>query len=175
MTNGKGVGTVRHFEQAKRDDGAAAVEFTLLLLPFILLCFGSISAGIVFSDKLSLTQGVREAARYGATLPYETTDPNATNFLTAIRDTAIGDTLNQLGPGSVDFCIGFRTLSGAQTNYFLANGSNSGAEGTCTGAPPLQPGSIVVLGTKRVTFELILANPSVTLVSISVARYEGAS
>ena len=49
----------------RRDDGAAAVELALVLPILLLLLFGIISFGIVFAQKLALSNAAREAARFG--------------------------------------------------------------------------------------------------------------
>jgi len=45
--------------------GANAVEFALIAPVFLLLLFGMIEFGLIFSDWLILTNGVREGARAG--------------------------------------------------------------------------------------------------------------
>jgi Flp pilus assembly protein TadG len=53
----------------RRDDGAAAVEFALLLPIFVMLVFGVISTGLSLWKHISDVQAARDAARYGSTLP----------------------------------------------------------------------------------------------------------
>jgi Flp pilus assembly protein TadG len=48
---------------AKRERGAAAVEFALVVLPLLLLLFGIIEFGRVYFVQLSLTNAARDAAR----------------------------------------------------------------------------------------------------------------
>jgi hypothetical protein len=51
----------------QRDErGASAVEFALVLPLLLMLLFGMISTGRVYTDHLSATNAVREGARYGA-------------------------------------------------------------------------------------------------------------
>lgn len=67
----------------RRDDGAAAVEFALLLPIFVMLTFGVISTGIALWKHISDVQAARDAARYGSTLPLVASGPtncNATNL-----------------------------------------------------------------------------------------------
>jgi Flp pilus assembly protein TadG len=52
----------------RRDDGAAAVEFALLLPIFVMLVFGVISTGLSLWKHSSDVQAARDAARYGSTL-----------------------------------------------------------------------------------------------------------
>ena len=158
---------------AREETGAAAVEFAILLIPFVVLCFGMISAAIMLNDKLALTQGVREGARYGATLPY---DPaNSYAFLDAIRTTARGDSYGLLDLDQAPkFCVGLRTFSGG-TDYHIGDTDTSTQPGPCPGAPTLANGSLVVIGSKAAKIDLIVSKLGLTLSSTSVARYEGLS
>ena len=46
------------------DRGASAVEFALVMPLFIMMVFGIIAFGVVFAQKLALSNGAREAARF---------------------------------------------------------------------------------------------------------------
>ena len=48
-----------------REDGAAAVEFALVMPLLMLVVFGILQYGLYFSDALDTRQGVREAVRQG--------------------------------------------------------------------------------------------------------------
>ncbi len=47
----------------RRDDGASAVEFALILPMALLILFGIINFGIIFSQQLTINNAVREGAR----------------------------------------------------------------------------------------------------------------
>lgn len=49
----------------RRDRGAAAVEFALVVPILLMVLFGIIDYGLLFNNALSVKQGVREAARQG--------------------------------------------------------------------------------------------------------------
>ena len=49
--------------RAKRERGAAAVEFALVVLPLLLLLFGIIEFGRIYFIQLSLTNAARDAVR----------------------------------------------------------------------------------------------------------------
>ncbi len=57
-----GVASRRH----RGDDGAALVEFALVFPILFALVLGMVSAGLAWNQKLQLTHGAREGARYGA-------------------------------------------------------------------------------------------------------------
>ena len=64
--------TTRHLNRrptARRDDGAAMVEFAFVGLLFVLFLTGIISFGLILSFKQNLTQAAAEGARAGATAP----------------------------------------------------------------------------------------------------------
>jgi hypothetical protein len=48
------------------DDGAALVEFALVFPILFALILGMVSAGLAWNQRLQLTHGAREGARYGA-------------------------------------------------------------------------------------------------------------
>ena len=53
----------RSLGRGDRDQGAAAVEFALLMPLLFMLVMGMIDYGLWFNDSLSVRQGVRESAR----------------------------------------------------------------------------------------------------------------
>lgn len=58
----------------KRDeDGAAAVEFALVVIPLVLILFGIISYAYMFSVRQALTQAAAEGARAAAVAPSDPT------------------------------------------------------------------------------------------------------
>lgn len=59
----------RHGRRGRGDEGAALVEFALIAPLIFALLFGVFTGGISLSRKNSMTNAVREAARFGATLP----------------------------------------------------------------------------------------------------------
>ena len=50
----------------RTDDGAAAVEFGLILVPLLVLVFGVISYGYMLSFRQAMSQGASEGARAAA-------------------------------------------------------------------------------------------------------------
>lgn len=67
------MGRVR--SSARRDRGAAAVEFALVVPILLMMLFGIMDYGLLFNNALSVKQGVREAARQGVVANYGSSCP----------------------------------------------------------------------------------------------------
>jgi Flp pilus assembly protein TadG len=61
-----------HAGRRRRDNGAAAVEFALVVPILLLLVFGLIDYGLYFSDSLGARDGARVAARRGVVAGFPT-------------------------------------------------------------------------------------------------------
>lgn len=84
------------------EDGAALVEFAIILPLLLIIVFGIISFGLIFNDKLSLTDGAREAGRFGATLPvtnFAAPGDPMQQWLDAIASRAVADATGSLDAG----------------------------------------------------------------------------
>jgi Flp pilus assembly pilin Flp len=82
---------------ARRDeDGAAAVEFALLLPLLVLLLFGLIQFGLAFNTKIQATNAAREGARMAVVGIDDWTDVGGgVAFWDAVRqDAGLGDISN---------------------------------------------------------------------------------
>jgi Flp pilus assembly protein TadG len=69
---------------ARRDDGAAAVEFALILVPFLALMFGIMETAMVFFADQTLETAVADSARLIMTGQAQTQSLNATTFKNAV-------------------------------------------------------------------------------------------
>jgi Flp pilus assembly protein TadG len=68
----------------RRQDGAVAVEFGLILLPFLALMFGIMETALVFFADQTLETAVSESARLIMTGQAQTQSLNATTFKNAV-------------------------------------------------------------------------------------------
>jgi Flp pilus assembly pilin Flp len=59
----------------RTEDGAAAVEFALVVPFLAMMILGLVTTAFTYSDHLSITNAVREGARYGASSVYSQTSP----------------------------------------------------------------------------------------------------
>jgi Flp pilus assembly protein TadG len=140
--------------ERRRDDGAAAVEFALLLPIFVLLVFGGLSAGTIFWHSINASQGTRDAARYGGTLPISLASPLPPNtytmdaWLTAVTDVAlreagVGDTRAPFGTldaadmADIDayLCVAFVQGGGSTHLQTTTSRVTSAASGPATTQP----------------------------------------
>lgn len=91
---------IRRRGARRREQGAVAVEFGLIVIPLIMLLMGITTGGLAYFEKISIADAMREGARFGATT--EATDP--TVWSSAVRDRVINastDVLDTTEPGVV--------------------------------------------------------------------------
>ena len=69
-----------------RQGGQALVEFSLILVPFLLIIFGIIQMGLLFSTQLGLSTAARDSARYASTLITTSASQATTNGTNALAD-----------------------------------------------------------------------------------------
>jgi Flp pilus assembly pilin Flp len=81
---------------SRQQDGAAAVEFALLLPLLILLLFGFIQFGLAFNSRIQATNAAREAARLAVVGIDDFGNIGGTSFWNIVRDRA--------GTGSISNC-----------------------------------------------------------------------
>lgn len=81
---------------SRGQDGAAAVEFALLLPLLVLLLFGFIQFGLAFNTRIQATNAAREAARQAVVGIDDWTDVGGVPFWQVVRDRA--------GVGSISNC-----------------------------------------------------------------------
>jgi Flp pilus assembly protein TadG len=91
----------------RRDDGAALVEFALVLPVLTMLLLGMVSGAVAWNENLALSQGARVAARQAVTLPLPASQTASTMavWLDAVADTAVAS-----AEGTVDGSISSRAV-----------------------------------------------------------------
>lgn len=83
-----------HRQRLRGDDGAAAVEFALVVVPLMTLVLGVLAYGFMLSFRQSVSQAAAEGARAAAVAP-PSSDRNAIAF--AAISAAMGKTCNAAG------------------------------------------------------------------------------
>ena len=128
--------------------GTAAIEFALIAPIVLMLLFGMISGGMTYSDHLSITNAVREGARFGAAVDY--TNPSwATSVRTRVQQAYFnaGDTLTD---GQV--CVSVVSNAGVTLSSALGTGC-----GTAPDSPDsMATGSCVVKVWVRKPHSIVL-------------------
>ncbi|MGD9798357.1 MAG: TadE/TadG family type IV pilus assembly protein, partial [Acidimicrobiia bacterium] len=81
--------------RTRDEDGAAAVEFALILPVLVLLVFGIIEFGMAFKSSLTVTSATRSGARTASALPRES------NFHEATAN-AVARSVSTLPDGAVE-------------------------------------------------------------------------
>lgn len=120
--------------RSRTERGASAVEFALVVPFLCLLLVGMITTGFTYSDHLSITNAVREGARFGASAVYTQTSPSitpaqwASSIQTRVHDVYFnsGSTLT-----TGDVCVDLVDSSGTS----VISGPVGNNCGTAPGAP----------------------------------------
>lgn len=87
---------MKRWRKHSEDQGAAAVEFVLVLPVLLLVLFGIIDFGRLMNAKLQLAEAAREGARAAALV---TVDDGRSTI-----DTIVGDMSDDMDPYSVSGC-----------------------------------------------------------------------
>ncbi len=111
----------------RHDDGAAAVEFALILLPFLTIIFMIIETAIVFFAQQALETAVANSARLVMTGQAQTSGLTATSFKTSVcsQIIALFDCANKMNVdiqtytsfGVIDTSVKFDASGNPITNY----------------------------------------------------------
>lgn len=122
------------------DSGASAVEFALVVPILLLLVFGIINFGIIFSQQLTLNNAVREGARRAVV-----NDPGSPRscdqILASVKNDLSGLALNKSAVQVKITQSGFTSSnacgSSFQSTTFGATASNIPCKGSLAGSGPI--------------------------------------
>lgn len=162
-----------------RQRGAVVVEFALVLPVFMILMLGVFTAGIAYNRKLAMTNGSREAARFGATVPVA--GMGMTAWLDAVAGVAVGSAEGDLDSGTPGrtICVAYVFPSGLTPSDKTASRRLSTTGAVTYGTTPCyadgQPNNVrrvqVVL-QRTSEIQALLFTRNVTLQARSVVRFE---
>lgn len=157
------------------DDGAAAVEFALLLPVFLIILFGVIFFGFAFNTKINLTQTAREASRYGATLSVKASAAGNNGTVdtwlakvTAVAISAGGDDLTSSSAGRY-VCVAI--VTGGSTKSLTTGSGGPASSAVCYDDGRTDDRVQVVVRSDAI-FNGLLFGGNVTLGSQSTTRFE---
>lgn len=151
-----------------QESGAAAVEFALLLPIAVMLLVGMISGGFAFERWIAITQGTREAARYGATLDVTAVSPpGADSQVSSVLAVARGATgVSATTPGQ-SVCVAL---------FYAGSWTRRLPDGTTDSTFCWDDGRTderVQVSVRRSTdFSWVFATNTISVGSRSVTRYE---
>jgi Flp pilus assembly pilin Flp len=94
-----------------REDGAAAVEFALLLPLLVMLLFGFIQFGVAFNTRIQATNAAREAARLAVVGIDDWDDVGGDQFWDVVRERAGVGSISDCSVTSAPFVGGTLTVS----------------------------------------------------------------
>jgi hypothetical protein len=162
-----------------------------------MLTFGALSAATIYSHTIGASQGVRDAARYGSTLPLSTQATPPLNTYTidawlaavsevALREAGIGDNnsdgaVDGADAAAVDAQVCAAFVKGSTTTHTLLTNSKitGGGTGPVTTSPciavdgaPLEADRVQVLFKRDERFDAVFLGRNVTPQSNSVQPYQ---
>jgi hypothetical protein len=153
------------------DEGASLVEFALILPLFMMLILGMISGGVAYNKKISITNAVREGARYGATFE---DDPAVSDDLsTAVIDHVDELAGTDLGPS--DICVQLVRIGNTPPVIDSSPATCPASIGAVPDDPPhAVPGDCVVKiwSATKSKLEAMVFSYDLTLKAQTKSRYE---
>jgi Flp pilus assembly protein TadG len=151
--------------------GAALVEFALILPIVVSLLMGLVTGGLAYNKKIAITDAVRGAARYGATLA------DSSTYAASVRDRLVQLSASELSAS--DVCV--QLIRGGSPNVIVrswyasaANTSCPSTFGTAPTTPTVSDGYCVVKvwGMKEAKLQAVFFNSDLRLKAGSVAAFE---
>jgi Flp pilus assembly protein TadG len=174
----------------RKEDGAAAVEFGLLLPLFVMLTLGTISAGFAFHAWLNVTHGSQESSRFAATLSIKASAPSdagtITTWLTEVGARAAAASSIDVAaaePGTYVCVAVVSTSNIPPINSHMTMTANPGGimvssavlSGPCPEAGSVAGDFVQTYVSKPVEFNYLLGSARITVASKSVNRFEAVS
>jgi Flp pilus assembly protein TadG len=154
-------------DRKRSERGAAALEFALIVPVLLTLLMGTVTTGLVYSNHLTATNAVREAARYGAAADATVPATWASSVQTRVQQTYFGSTGSS--PTDDEICVDLVTAAGVT----LASNGGS-ACGTAPSAPSgMAAGScaVRVWMAHPEQIQLVVTELDLTIGAQSVAYY----
>ena len=103
--------------------GASAVEFALIIPLVVMLLIGTVTAGLVYADHVSVTNAAREGARYGAAA-----DAASTSWATSVQTRVQQVYFNAAGTAPTNDQVCVRLISSTGTTLASDLGTSCGTE-----------------------------------------------
>ena len=107
--------------------GASAVEFALIIPLLVMLLIGTVTAGLVYADHVSVTNAAREGARYGAAA-----DAASTSWATSVQTRVQQVYFNAAGTAPTNDQVCVRLITSTGTTLASDLGTSCGTEPACS-------------------------------------------
>lgn len=153
--------------------GTAFVEFALILPVFMMLVLGLFTGGLAYNQKVTLTQAVREGARYGAALP-----KSQTNWATTVRNVVVDRAGGDLKASDVCVALvsgggGGSVYTGSETGPFSARDATAYPDDGCFNDDNSDSGLRVHVAAKRTAkLQALIFTMNLDLKSQATAKHE---
>ena len=198
--------TQRFRQRVERGErGVALVEFALVLPLLAMLMLGTFSGGIAYNRKITMTNAVREAARYGATLapstiplPPPSTCCGIDLWVNRVADAVVENAEGELDPGDPgrEICVAYvypaadaivadtdpihkqkSHMVRRTTSDTTPSAQAFGTSARCISNDGLgaQDRRVQITVKRGSELELLFTNVNLTLTARSVARFEATS
>jgi Flp pilus assembly protein TadG len=161
--------TIRRIRDKQDERGAALVEFALILPLLMSLVLGLVSGGAAYNRKLSMTGGVREGSRFGATLD------GSANWASNVQSRTVSLSSGDLTTSQVCVKLVKVTVVGSPPTT-----SDVYSTSGCTASEPAAPSTVSVndclvkvWAARPTSFQAMFFSSTITLTASSVALYEG--
>jgi Flp pilus assembly protein TadG len=143
--------------QTRREAGAAAVEFVLVLPILLALVFGIVNFGFIFAAQISLNSSARDAARAGVVKPLASTGTALTCSQIAANARAFAATI---GLDTNKIKITVSSITAAGTTGTCTSPKDNGAEtGDTAKTLCTQPTTPIVTTQIKVYLEYTAVSP----------------
>lgn len=151
------------------DEGAALVEFALILPFLLVVLLGTITSGFALNDDIQLTHSTREGARYGATVAADETFASGT-WATNVRRVVVARFGGGITAG--DVCVSL--VAGSPAAALSAKHTTDGGGAACydDSAAGITSLRVQVTASKDVEIDTGLYTVDVTLDAQAVAKHE---
>lgn len=143
------------------DRGGVVVEFALVLPVFLALVLGIFTGGQAYTDKISLTEAVREGTRYGASLPLGSGPTAVTDWESGVRARVVEASGGDVA--SADVCVKFVLPTG---------GADCGLNDPPGALNEPTVHLVKVSATKEATLEFFFFKTDTVMSGKLVARFE---
>jgi hypothetical protein len=160
------------------DTGASAVEFALILPLFVMLVFGTISAGFMFETWLSVTQAARETSRYAATYPIPETSASPPvldidTWFNNVKNVAVDTAgIDESKPSSYLICIKFENQGTSPASEQRTYGTLGTVGDPCSGAQASTDNRVHVLIARAADLSVVLWSGNIDVEGKNISRYE---